>query len=94
MHAVSSPLASAQLSSGAAAAPSLPATGVTTPAPATGNTPDPIALHMQALDSLNICKAMLTANEPMYLFAQQWLTRAQQAIADLHAIDQQRSTEG
>lgn len=94
MHAVSSPLASTQLSSGAAAAPSLPATGVTTPAPATGNTPDPIALHMQALNCLSRCQSMLLADEPMYPLAQQWLTRARQAIADLHAIDQQRSTEG
>lgn len=58
------------------------------------NSPDPIALHMQALNSLSRCKAMLTANEPMYLFAQQWLAQAQQAIADLHTIDQTRSTEG
>ena len=54
---------------------------------ATGNNPDPIQLHMQALNSLSRCKAMLTANEPMYLFAQQWLDQAQQAIATLQSID-------
>ena len=57
-------------------------------------TPDPIRLHMQALNSLSRCKAMLLANEPMYLFAQQWLAQAQQAIAGLQAIDQPHSTEG
>lgn len=57
-------------------------------APTTGhNTPDPIHLHMQALNSLSRCKAMLTANEPMYLFAQKFLAEAQQAIATLQSID-------
>ena len=77
MNTVSQPLACAQLSSGAARLP----------LPTTGNSPDPIALHMQALNSLSRCKVMLTANEPMYLFAQQCLAQAQQAIADLQAID-------
>lgn len=54
---------------------------------AKGHTPDPIQLHMQALNSLSRCKAMLTAREPMYLFAQQWLAEAQQAIATLQSID-------
>lgn len=76
MNTVSFPLASAPLS-GAAAMSS----------PATGNTPDPIQLHMQALNSLSRCKAMLTAREPMYLFAQQLLAEAQQAIATLQSID-------
>ena len=56
--------------------------------PTTGNqSPDPIALHMQALNSLSRCKAMLTANEPMYGFALQDLAAAQQAIAALQSID-------
>ena len=72
-------------------------TPVASPAPAaTGhhNSPDPIALHMQALNSLSRCNAMLTANEPLYLSAQQWLAQAQQAIADLQAFDQSHSTRG
>ena len=84
MNTVSHPLACAQ-----------PSGAARLPQPATGhNTPDPIALHMQALNSLSRCKAMLTANEPLYLFAQQWLAQAQQAIADLQAIDQSHSTRG
>lgn len=55
--------------------------------PITG-TPDPIQLHMQAMNSLSRCKAMLTANEPMYLFAQNFLAEAQQAIAALSAFEQ------
>lgn len=61
-----------------AAAPAFPTTG----------TPDPIQLHMQAMNSLSRCKAMLTANEPMYLFAQNFLAEAQQAIAALSAFEQ------
>lgn len=76
MNTVSRPLASTQLSG--AACLSLPATG---------NIPDPTQLHMQALNSLSRCKAMLTAREPMYLFAQQMLAEAQQAIATLQSID-------
>lgn len=76
MNTVSRPLACAQPSG--AACLSLPATG---------NIPDPIQLHMQALNSLSRCKAMLTANEPMYLFAQQMLAEAHQAIATLQSID-------
>ena len=49
--------------------------------------PDPIALHMEAVNSLARCKACLTANEPMYLFAQQQLKAAQQAVAALWAIE-------
>ena len=78
MNTVSQPLASAQPFSGAASL-SLPTTG---------NTPDPIALHMQALNSLSRCKAMLTAREPMYGFALQDLAAAQQAIAALSALVQ------
>lgn len=54
---------------------------------ATGDTLDPIKLHMQVLNSLSRCKATLTAREPMYLFAQQLLAEAQQAIATLQSID-------
>ncbi|WP_133936575.1 hypothetical protein [Comamonas kerstersii] len=54
----------------------------------TAHTPDPIALHMQALNSLSRCKAMLTAREPMYGFALQDLAAAQQAIAALSALVQ------
>ena len=49
--------------------------------------PDPIALHMEAVNSLARCRACLTANEPMYLFAQQYLQTAQQAVAALWAIE-------
>ena len=60
------------------AAPTLPTTG----------TPDPIQLHIKAVNSLSRCKAMLTANEPMYLFAQKFLAEAQQAIAALSVFEQ------
>ena len=77
MNTVSHPLACTQPSG--AASLSLPTTG---------NTPDPIALHMQALNSLSRCKAMLPAREPMYGFALQDLAAAQQAIAALSALVQ------
>lgn len=48
---------------------------------------DPVALHMEAVNSLARCKACLTADEPMYLFAQQQLQAAQQAVAALWAIE-------
>ncbi len=48
---------------------------------------DPIQLHAHALNSLARCRAMLTANEPMYLYAEQYLAEAQQAVAALSAID-------
>ena len=48
---------------------------------------DPVALHMEAVNSLARCKACLTADEPMYLFAQQQLKAAQQAVAALWAIE-------
>ena len=47
----------------------------------------PSRLHMEALNCLSRCKAMLTANEPMYGFALQDLAAAQQAIAALQSID-------
>lgn len=75
MNAVSHPLAST-VSSGACLS-----------LPSAGNTPDPIQLHMQAVNSLSRCKAMLTAREPMYGFALADLAAAQQAISALCAID-------
>ena len=77
-------------STAATHSPSLPiqsAAAHTAPALALNSTtPDPIRLHMQALNSLSRCKAMLTANEPMYGFALQDLAAAQQAIAALQSI--------
>lgn len=48
---------------------------------------DPIQLHIQAVNSLSRCKAMLIANEPMYVFALDDLAAAQQAITALHALN-------
>lgn len=53
---------------------------------ATAASPDLVKLHMQAVNSLERCKVMLLASEPMYLFAQQDLEAAQQAIAALQAL--------
>ncbi|WP_156106122.1 hypothetical protein [Comamonas aquatica] len=53
---------------------------------ATATSPDLVKLHMQAVNSLERCKSMLLASEPMYLFAQQDLEAAQQAIAALQAL--------
>ena len=52
---------------------------------------DPIALHIKAMNCLSICRALLTANEPMYLFALNHLATAQQAIEALriHEIGQE-----
>ena len=68
MNTVSRPLARAQPSG--AACPSLPSTG--------HNSPDPIALHMQAGTQLP---------EPLHGCALQDLAAAQQAIAALQSID-------
>ena len=57
---------------------------------ATGTTPDHIQLHMQAVNSLSRCKAMLTAKEPMYLYAQELLAQAKQAIEALQALELQQ----
>ena len=54
---------------------------------AAATSPDLIQLHMQAVNSLERCKAMLTANAPMYLFAQKFLAEAQQAVAALSVLD-------
>lgn len=63
-----------------AAAPILPITG----------TPDPIQLQMQAMNSLSICRALITATEPCYLFALNHLAAAQKAIEALSTIDPNR----
>ena len=49
--------------------------------------PDPIQLHIQAVNSLARCKAMLLANEPMYTFALQDLEAAKQSLIALAAIE-------
>ena len=41
---------------------------------------DPVQLHMQAVNDLARCKAMLCANEPMYLYAKQCLESALRAV--------------
>lgn len=51
------------------------------------NSPAPIQLHIQAMNSLARCKAMLLANEPMYGFAQQHLEAGQQALVALQAVE-------
>ena len=55
------------------------------PTPTTGN-PDPIQLHMRAVNMLNRCKVLIMADEPMYTFALQDLEAAQQAIAALRTL--------
>lgn len=49
---------------------------------------DPINLHMQAMNCLARCKALLTVNEPVYLFALKDLASAKQAIEALYALEQ------
>ena len=49
--------------------------------------PDPAHILMQAVNSLERAKAMLLAQYPMYLYAQQNLEAAQQAVTALAAID-------
>lgn len=44
---------------------------------------DPVQLHMQAINSLSRCKALILANEPMYIFALADLAQAQKALAAL-----------
>lgn len=48
--------------------------------------PDPIQLHIHAVNSLARCKAMLLAREPMYLNALDNLAAAQKAVAALAAL--------
>lgn len=61
-------------------------TAICTAAPSASTT-DPIALHIKALNCLSICRALLTANEPMYLFALNQLSTAQQAIEALRTYE-------
>lgn len=47
--------------------------------------PDPIQLHVQVVNNLARCKALILANEPMYLFAIQQLEAAHTALVELAA---------
>lgn len=47
---------------------------------------DPIQLHAQVLNNLARCKALILANEPMYLFAIQQLEAAHTALVQLAAM--------
>ena len=47
---------------------------------------DPIQLHVQVVNNLARCKALIMANEPMYLFAIQQLEAAHTALAQLAAM--------
>lgn len=54
---------------------------------------DPVHLHMRAMNSLNRCKHMLLANEPMYTFALQDLEEAKNAINSLMAATAMPATQ-
>ncbi len=54
---------------------------------AAATSPDPAHILMQAVNSLERAKVMLLAQYPMYGFAQQSLEAAQQAVAELMALD-------
>lgn len=56
-------------------------------ASSTTDAPNAIKLHMQAMNSLANCRALITANEPCYLFALNQLAAAQKAIEALSTID-------
>ena len=60
---------------------------ISAPTQSATDTPNAIKLHMQAMNSLNICRSLITANEPMYLFALNHLAAAQKAIEALSTID-------
>ena len=47
---------------------------------------DPIQLHAQVVNNLARCKALILANEPMYLFAIQQLEAAHTALVQLAAM--------
>lgn len=47
---------------------------------------DPIQLHVQVVNNLARCKALILANEPMYLFAIQQLEAAHTALVQLAAM--------
>ena len=58
-----------------------------TSTPTAATSPDPVKLHMQAINNLERVKTCLLANEPMYLFAQNFLTEIQQAVEALRALE-------
>ncbi len=47
---------------------------------------DPIQLHVQVVNNLARCKALILADEPMYLFAIQQLEAAHTALVQLSAM--------
>lgn len=49
--------------------------------------PDPIKLHMRAVNGLSICQRELRQQVPCYSLARMYLEMAQQAIAALEAIE-------
>lgn len=49
--------------------------------------PDPVKLHMQAMNSLSTCQRELRQQIPCYSVARMYLDLAQQAIAALEAIE-------
>ena len=59
----------------------------------TKRAPNPVHLHMQAMNSLSRCQHMLLANEPMYTYALKDLQEAQQAITALMAVDTTPATQ-
>lgn len=48
--------------------------------------PDPIQLHVQVVNNLARCKALILADEPMYLFAIQQVEAAHTALVQLAAM--------
>lgn len=54
---------------------------------------DPVRLHMQAVNSLERCKHMLLAREPMYAYALDDLAAAHKAIDALAALAALKANE-
>lgn len=54
--------------------------------PAASPSTDPIQLHVQVVNNLARCKALIPADEPMYLFAIQQLEAAHTALVKLAAM--------
>lgn len=54
--------------------------------PAASPSIDPIQLHVQVVNNLARCKALILADEPMYLFAIQQLEAAHTALVQLAAM--------
>lgn len=54
--------------------------------PAASPSTDPIQLHVQVVNNLARCKALILADEPMYLFAIQQLEAAHTALVQLSAM--------